>query len=157
MCAQLTAPGLSRRTSSATVRQCRFRISLLRFDLCRLVDRCEDIPGWMDKNGNTCKTYATQGWCCEPNMPHCNAAYANIAGQDSDDGCCATCSSACVDDDALALDVYGHDCRWVADSNNCASLLELGIANICGCACLAEAAQTHRAYSSTTYGSAFCC
>ena len=98
-------------------------------------DRCEDIPDWTDRDGYSCSTYAAQQWCCAPNDPHCNSAYTNALGQDSDDACCATCSAPCVDDDVQMIQSYGHDCAWVLANDECGLLREAGLERSCGCTC----------------------
>lgn len=117
------------------------RVSVVSF----AADRCEDIPGWTDKDGYSCSTYAALQWCCAPNSPHCNAAYANALGQDSDDACCATCSAPCVDDDVLMEQSYGYDCATVLANDECGMLREAGLERSCGCTCRQTEENLHGA------------
>ena len=108
-------------------------------------DRCEDIPGWVDKDGYSCSSYAALQWCCAPNTPHCNAEFANSLGQDSDDACCATCSAPCVDDDALMVLSYGYDCATVLARDECGTLRDAGLEMSCGCTCRESEGNLHGA------------
>ena len=102
---------------------------------------CRDISGWTDSNGHTCASYATNSWCCSDEAgPHCNAQFfnASLGEVDDTDGCCASCSADCVDDDAAADAVtggQGYDCAFIGANGTCLQLEAAGVASMCGCAC----------------------
>ena len=51
---------------------------------------CEDIPDWVDVHGSSCETYASSGWCDDPN----HVDYA-VDGVSAHEACRASCPNLC--------------------------------------------------------------
>ena len=67
-------------------------------------DHCQDIPNWVDSDGDGCETYAQRAWCFSPWILH----YASASGLSAAVACCA-CGGGIQLNDASRAAADGDD------------------------------------------------